>query len=1275
MNRPLSPLLVILALVGLCATSYAQVPRDATIEVTATTNSSTPYITLNWPLPSGVTSQQLWKRAKGSSTWTSVSLSSSATSYADGNASAGVAYEYSLKLVRGSITAYGGIVAGYNIPLVEQRGNVILLVDNTMTTALAPEIAQLQKNLIADGWIIYRHDVPREAVPPSSSNTADFAGRISQQQNIRSIVQTDYINNGAGNNWALFILGRIPVPYSGYNFAPDGHGEHVGAWPTDGYYGTDGTAFPGNPNAGWTDDTSSQASATDSRNWNLSNDGKFINTVFPAAVKLQIGRVDLSHMSSVPTGLTETELLRQYLVRDDRFRRFASPYNAVARRGLVEDTFGYMGGEAFSSSGWRTCFSWFGRNAGQADELDWFTTLQTTPMLFAYACGGGSPTSAAGIGTSTLDFNHKHSKAVFTMLFGSWFGDWDFQDDFLRAPLAGTANSLGLCSMWSGRGYYDLFHMALGDTVGYCVRFTQNDTTATGNWRQNNYNGAIHTGLVGDPTLRLHSVAPPTKVTATSAAGGITLSWLASSDAAVTGYHVYRSTSATGSFTRITGSTASSTNPTGSPLSALTYTDTDSSLQANTDYTYLIKAVKMETTPSGIYANQSIGELVTVRNLPSVAAPSAPTRLTVRATEAGTYTLTWDDNATTETGYLVERRALFTGVWSQIASLAADSVTYTDSAATVGQVNHYRVRAAGSSTNSAYSNEATDYNLPGLVYDQSNTYLVNKSAGSASLNVLRYNGGKGSVSLSYNTSDVVGHAGADYTSTPGTLTWAHAENGIKHPTIPIANLSGNQLTKIFQVSYSNPTNGLTLNTPSQSYVFINDTVSQQASQLVPWLTTTFGDITVGEEGYAEQSNGSYGLCVYTNGYTGNGSTSDSARFLYQPVTGDCTLSARLTVMSTTLSQNIFTGLMIRASLDGNAITDALLHGWNLTAQRGTRTGGGGTMYTSYVDTTTDWNTFSAPVWMRLIRTGNTIKMQQSADGVTWTQAGEDTNLSGLPSTVYIGLYLSSAWPVTDGFKSYSRFDNVSLTLATYPPVGTISNLTATAGTTAGDIVLNWSGAANAQYYLIERSTVADSGFTQIASVDSSVTTYTDQWLVANTTYYYRVKGTNPNSISAYSAIASSMPYLPSGIKGWRYATFSNTGISVGLSGDLDIPLKDSITNLERYALGYGIHDSQYHLVIIPQSSLPNVQRQLIGSDPYLTLTFVHNKLATDLTIVAEVADDVNGPWSSIDPFLAANQVSVTDNTPGANQETIVVKDTQVASGSTKRFMRLRITHP
>ena len=46
------------------------------------------------------------------------------------------------------------------------------------------------------------------------------------------------------------------------------------------------------------------------------------------------------------------------------------------------------------------------------------------------------------------------------MFFGSYFGDWDSQNDFLRAALATT--NYTLTSAWVGRPYWFFHHMALG---------------------------------------------------------------------------------------------------------------------------------------------------------------------------------------------------------------------------------------------------------------------------------------------------------------------------------------------------------------------------------------------------------------------------------------------------------------------------------------------------------------------------------------------------------------------------------------------------------------------------------------------------------------------------------------------------------------------------------------------------------------------------------------------------------------------------------------------
>lgn len=880
--------------------------RSNVMETTATTSATAPCITLNWTNKQPTLPTQIYRRVKGATVWEApVNLPSGIYTYADMTAQPGVAYEYSMSPQ--SFSSIGGIVAGHNVPLVESRGKVILLVDQTMVAPLSAEIQQLEKNLVADGWVVLRHDVPRETVDPSNNDSSVWAARIAEQQNIRAIVQADY-NTDPGNTWALLLFGRIPVPYSG-NSAIDGHGDHGGAWPADSYYAD----VDGN----WTDANVSTGTSNfaDQRNVNKIGDGKFDTNTLPSDVEIQCGRVDLTKMSAVPRGMTEVELLRQYLVRDNRFRRVQAPFNNVARRGIVDDNFNY-----YAQTAWISGFGFFGRDPGQMDAADWFTVLPTTPMLFAYGCGGGLFYGANGVGESEWNFGRQDSKAVFTQLFGSYFGDWDSEQNFLRAPLAGTNGSLGLSCAWSGRGQIPLYHMALGDTVGYSTRKAINNGAGTGDFFQSGPYRGTHIALMGDPTLRLHSIAPPSRVTATSSGAGVVVRWQASTDFGLSGYHVYRSMNSAGPFIRITGTAANGANPTGSCLntSTLTFTDNDSTLTAGVSYTYLVKAVRMESTPSGTYANQSIGEFVTTTHLAAAPSPGAPTQLSVRRSGGSTFLLTWEDNSDNETGFLIERYNAATGLWSQIGTVGTNATSYTDSSAPSGQIVNYRVRATNANGSSGYSDAGADQSLPGIAYGQGFYRVVNKDAGVFSLGINRFNGDAGNVSLSYSTAGIWGTAGLDYPTTTGTVSWANGESGYKPVNLSLPNPSGKQMTKIFQVNLGNPTNGLGLGWELNPYVFVNDPTAQTLPS--PWASATFGSIS--DAGYAEQVDGTFGLAV-RSGPIVLLQTSDSGRFLYRPVTGDFTFSARVTNYPLNAiygANSACAGIALRGSLDARRWT-------------------------------------------------------------------------------------------------------------------------------------------------------------------------------------------------------------------------------------------------------------------------------------------------------------------------------------------------------------------
>jgi FtsP/CotA-like multicopper oxidase with cupredoxin domain/fibronectin type 3 domain-containing protein len=91
---------------------------------------------------------------------------------------------------------------------------------------------------------------------------------------------------------------------------------------------------------------------------------------------------------------------------------------------------------------------------------------------------------------------------------------------------------------------------------------------------------------------------------------------------------------------------------------------------------------------------------------PPPAPPEAPTDLTATLEAGPQVSLAWTDNATDETGFVIERSDNGS-VFSVLANVAADTISYVDTAVTAGNTYDYRVAAVNVGGASAYSNTAS----------------------------------------------------------------------------------------------------------------------------------------------------------------------------------------------------------------------------------------------------------------------------------------------------------------------------------------------------------------------------------------------------------------------------------------------------------------------------------------------------------------------------------------------------------------------------------------
>jgi hypothetical protein len=328
-------------------------------------------------------------------------------------------------------------------------------------------------------------------------------------------------------------------------------------------------------------------------------------TTLPSDVELEVGRIDMFNLPAF--GISEQQLLSNYLTK---LHNYKTRQTFAQSRMLIQDNFNYIANPMAETS-YRTG----GPLVGAANVVTIpayngpnFVSRMSEGWLWGYFSGGGSYNSADGIG-STTSFTTGQNNVVFNMSFGSYFGNWDCSssvpnwnnntNNLLRAAIAGGQ---ALTNVWAGQPNWFFHHMGLGDPIGYSTRASMNNRTSSstyapqnGGWLGQGYT-TVHLGLMGDPSLRMSYVAPPTGLTIVDNGSNLTFTWAAPTQP-VDGYYLYRVDAGV---------------PVRAHPNLITATTITGVFQNSAGTEYMVRAVRLENNTSGSFFNLSLGDLATV---------------------------------------------------------------------------------------------------------------------------------------------------------------------------------------------------------------------------------------------------------------------------------------------------------------------------------------------------------------------------------------------------------------------------------------------------------------------------------------------------------------------------------------------------------------------------------------------------------------------------------------------------------------------------------------
>ena len=497
----------------------------------------------------------------------------------------GTTYEYRFTRFVGGGSYSGYIMAGCELPEVVNRGNVIIVASNLIADSLGAELETMRKDLIADGYKVTQFEVNETASPVE----------------VKSSIQSIYESLNHSEKAYIYLIGNVPVPYSG-KMMNDDVGEHRGAWPSDVYYADmDGI---------WTDSLIYWTDAARDENDNIPGDGKFDKNLLTSKPEFAIGRVDLSNLPCFTT-LNEVDLTRRYFAKDHAFR---NSWFETDKGAYIYDLMPFIYSSNSQTVGFNEYYGKIYSNSFPAltDSIydnypffDWnFSGFQDfhngisgNSFKMSFIGGVAGYTSIDNISTAGQIATMAAFNSVFNWTYGRYFPDWDNTCNFQRMCIAAPGTSLTQIAAANPSHYFHMFGLdrTIGETLLENIWNNNQNYHNLGNPNADNYYRRTHICMMGDPTLRLIYEKTPVgiNVSEISNSNSVNISWQSNGDTTAN-YLVFRANGYNGNFEQIGSTAANQTN----------FIDSSPFATLNV---YMVRARSLCVTGSGSYYNLSPG--------------------------------------------------------------------------------------------------------------------------------------------------------------------------------------------------------------------------------------------------------------------------------------------------------------------------------------------------------------------------------------------------------------------------------------------------------------------------------------------------------------------------------------------------------------------------------------------------------------------------------------------------------------------------------------------